>query len=382
MPEPLIAQVARWARDLPDAPAYVFADYLGDGSRHTLTWGQADLRARALAVRLSELAGPGERAAILVPQGLDHVVALLGAMYAGLVSVPRASSSDALVMTHSAAPVQARGRPVVVVDEVPDTLAGQWQDRRADPDEVACLLDGRVEITHGNLAAAAARLLDAFQPASWVSWLPLSHGLGLVPTVALPAASGGRAVFMDPAAFVLRPARWLELLGEHPGCCTAAPNFAFEYAAARVTAAERAVLDLSGVRVMLNGAEPVRPGTIDAFHAAFAGCGLRPESHTPCYGPAEASGFAAAMERDAVPVVTDFDRDALRGGRGVPYGMGARSTHVSCGRPDPRTLAIFGADGARLPDGHVGEIRVRGPHAAAGGSLMAAGWVRTGDTGL
>jgi fatty acid CoA ligase FadD32 len=428
MPDTLIAQVARWAEEIPEAPAYTFVDYLGDGSRRTLTWRQADLKARALAVRLRELAGRGDRAAVLAPQGLDYVVATLGTMYAGLVAVPlfapglpghaerlvRAyADADPLVVltttdalggvTEFLATAQAP-KHVLTVDTVSDLLADEWEPERLRPDDLAYLqytsgstrAPTGVEITHGNLTANATQLWEAFRarPRTSVAalWLPLFHDMGLVATIAMPIMGGNQVAFMDPVAFVMSPVRWLRLLSEFGEVFTGGPNFAFEYTAARVSAEDKAGLDLSGVRVMLNGAEPVRPGAITAFQAAFAECGLRPEAHTPAYGLAEATVFVSAMGRDEPPLVTAFSREALRDGRAVPYaGEGERSTLVSCGHPYGQQVRIAAEDGRARQDGEVGEIRVRGPNVAraywrdprrSAEVFGADGWLRTGDLGV
>ncbi|UBU12754.1 fatty acyl-AMP ligase [Nonomuraea gerenzanensis] len=430
MRETLIAQVARWARELPEAPAYTFVDHLAGGARHTLTWARADLRARALAVRLRELAGPGDRVAVLVPQGLDYVVAMIGAMYARLVAVPLfapglpghgerlagayADADPMIVLTTTAAlpgvteflATAQAPKHVLAVDTVSDLLADEWEPEPTGPGDLAYLqytsgstrAPAGVEITHGNLTANATQLWELFRarPRTSVAalWLPLFHDMGLVATVAMPMMGGNLAAFMDPVAFVMRPVRWLRLLSEFTDVFTAGPNFAYEYTSARVTPGEKAGLDLSGVRVMLNGAEPVRPGAIEAFDAAFAGCGLRPEAHTPAYGLAEATVFVAATGRDERPVVTTFDRDALRDGRAVPAALGSRL--VSCGRPYGQRVRVV-SGGRALPDGEVGEIWVRGPNVAraywrdAARSAEVFGavlegeegtWLRTGDLGV
>ncbi|WP_188194296.1 fatty acyl-AMP ligase [Nonomuraea sp. SYSU D8015] len=424
MPDTLIDRVARWAREAPGAPAYTFADYLGDGARRTYTWGQADLKARALAVRLRELARPGDRAAVLAPAGLDYVVAVLGTMYARLVAVPlfapglpghaerldRAFSDadPAVVLTTTAAlpgVADFTRLPVVTVDTVSDLLADEWEPEPVGPDDLAYLqytsgstrAPAGVEITHGNLAANAAQLWEAFRarPRTSVAvlWLPLFHDMGLVATVAMPMMGGNQAVFMDPVAFVMSPVRWLRLLSEYDDVFTGAPNFAYEFTAARVRPGDKAGLDLSRVRVMLNGAEPVRPGAIEAFDAAFAGCGLRPEAHTPAYGLAEATVFVSATGRDEAPVVTGFSREALSEGWAVPCAEGERSLLVSCGRPYGQRVRIAGESGA-LPDGRVGEIWVQGPNVARGywrdpertAEAFTHGadgtWLRTGDLGV
>ncbi|MFI6903814.1 fatty acyl-AMP ligase [Nonomuraea sp. NPDC050394] len=412
----LIRRVARWAREIPDAPAYTFVDYLGDGAWHTLTWRQVDRRARALAVRVRELTGPGDRVAILAPQGLDYVVAMIGTLYAGVVAVPlfapglpghaerlaRAytDAEPALVLTTTPALPDVRafvdGGAVLAVDTVSDLLAEEWEEVALGADDLAYLqyTSGStrqptgVEITHGNVEANALQLWEAFdaKPRSSVAalWLPLFHDMGLIATIALPIVGGNQVAFMDPVAFVMHPVRWLRLLSEFDDVYTGGPNFAYEYTAARVSEADKDGLDLSGVRVMLNGAEPVRPGTGAAFHAAFARCGLRPQAHTPAYGLAEATVFVSAAGCDEVAKVTEFDREALGEGRAVAYTSGAKSTLVSCGRPTGQRVRVD------APDGHVGEIRVQGPNVARAywrdpgrsAEVFGSGWLRTGDLGV
>lgn len=426
----LISRVARWAREIPDEPAYTFVDHLGDGARRTLTWGQVDRKARALAVRLRELTEPGERVAVLAPQGLDYVVAVIGALYARVIAVPLftpdlpghadrlvrayADADPAVVLTTTAALPSVRefaeSGPVLAVDTVSDLLADEWEDEPLGPGDLAYLqytsgstrAPAGVEITHGNIEANALQLWEAFRarPRTSVAalWLPLFHDMGLIATVALPIVGGNQVAFMDPVAFVMHPVRWLRLLSEFDDVYTGGPNFAFEYTAARVTEADKAGLDLSGVQVMLNGAEPVRPGTGAAFHAAFAGCGLRPEAHTPAYGLAEATVFVSATARDEVGKITDFDRDALGEGRAVPCSGGAKTTLVSCGRPTGQRVRIVRAAGAAAgQEGEVGEIWVQGPNVARaywGDPARSAEvfraeidgeegtWLRTGDLGV
>ncbi|WP_240506799.1 fatty acyl-AMP ligase [Thermoactinospora rubra] len=421
----LTQRVARWAREIPDAPAYTFADYLGDGSRRTLTWRQAHLKACALAVRLRETARPGDRAAIMAPSGLPYVVAMLGCLYSGVVAVPLfspdlpghadrlarayADADPTVVLTVSSADLDGflatapAPKEVVLVDAVSDLLADEWESPPPQPSDLAYLqytsgstrAPAGVEITHANLAANAEQLYSAFRgtprASSLALWLPLFHDMGLVATIALPIVGGNHAVFMDPVAFVMRPARWFQLLGESGDVYTGGPNFAYEYALARVTPEDMAGVDLSGVRVMLNGAEPVRPATIERFNRFFAAYGLRPEAHTPAYGLAEATVFVSAAGRDEPARVADFSGEALSAGRAVPYsGEGRRSRLVSCGRPYGQDLRVAGPGAAPLPDGHVGEIWVKGPNVARGywrdpartEEVFAGGWLRTGDLGV
>ncbi|WP_433246380.1 fatty acyl-AMP ligase [Streptosporangium sp. CA-135522] len=442
MSDALIARVERWAGEIPDAPAYTFMDYSAgsDGVKRTLSWAKAHLKARALAVRLREVTLPGERAAILAPQGLEYVVAILGAMYARVVAVPLfapdlpghadrlirayADADPVCVLTTTTAleGVRAfldggsapRPKQVITLDTVSDLLADEWEPEPIGIDDLAYLqytsgstrVPTGVEISHANVTANAEQLWEAFRATPRVStaalWLPLFHDMGLIATIAAPMVGGNQAVFMDPVAFVMHPVRWLRMLSEHDDVFTGGPNFAYEYTAARVTEEEKATLDLSGVSVMLNGAEPLRGSTIDRFSEAFAACGLRPEAHTPGYGLAEATVFVTAMDRDLPARVTRFDRDELTAGRAVPVtgpSTGGRmvSDLVSCGVPTGQRVVIASESGTAKPDGEVGEIWVRGPNVSRAywrdeersaevfGNVLdgeEGTWLRTGDLGV
>ena len=65
------------ARQQPVAAAYTYIDYDVDsaGYRQTLTWAELYGRVQTLAAEIRTYGAPGDRAAILAPQGLEYVVA-------------------------------------------------------------------------------------------------------------------------------------------------------------------------------------------------------------------------------------------------------------------------------------------------------------------
>jgi long chain fatty acid CoA FadD26 len=205
---------------------------------------------------------------------------------------------------------------------------------------------------------------------------------------------------MDPAAFLHEPVRWLRLLAAHPNAVSAAPNFAYDYCAASVSEDQKAGLRLDRVTALINGSEPVRPGTADRFHAAFAGQGLAPQTHCPSYGLAEATVFVCAARPGEPLSRFALDRDALAAGKALP----ARPDDpravllAGCGTPAGQRVRIADpVTRALLPEGEVGEIWVQGPNVGRGywnrgaadvfGAEFAdsaaglGGWLRTGDLG-
>jgi acyl-CoA synthetase (AMP-forming)/AMP-acid ligase II len=456
----LVERVRDLARAVPGRTAYTFADYgaAPQGAAMSLTWAEVDERARAVAVALRDRMLAGERAAVLAPQGLDYVVAMLGALYARVVAVPLfapdlpghgdrlvrilADAGPACVLTTEAtAPsVAALLREhalgtltdVIAVDRLGTSGAAGWRGEPIGGADVAYLqytsgstrAPAGVMITHGCLAANAAQIMAALgvqrDTATALSWLPLFHDMGFVLAVAMPALCNAASVFTDPVHFLMRPVRWLQLASGRTEVFTAGPNFAYEYCATRISEPERAGLDLSGVRAFINGAEPVRPATLDKFYRAFAGCGLDRNAMIPAYGLAEATVFVASGHPRRPARAVAFDRAALQRGDAVPRGEtvlgdpqepapgsvpadGAAGAvvMVSCGVPSGQHVAIVDPRSARpCPPGRVGEIWVNGPNVSPGyfrlgpgeafGAVLAAappgmpagGWLRTGDTGV
>jgi long chain fatty acid CoA FadD26 len=429
--------VRHWAETTPDRRAFTFVEHPAPGSRgvhRTLTWRRLEARVRALAARLAQEAGPGERVALLCPQGTDYITGFLAALTAGLVAVPlyppglpghgdrlvavMADARPAAVLTTSRILAEVTDFceraevPVVAADQVADATAQDWRAPEPDPEATAYLqytsgstrTPAGVEITHANVVANAHQALSAYcshtHPVTCVGWLPLYHDMGLVLSVAAPVARGLLSVLMDPAAFLHEPARWLRLLTAHPRAVSAAPNFAYDYCASTVTDAQKADLRLDGVTALINGSEPVRPSTADRFHAAFAAQGLDADVHCPSYGLAEATVFVSAARPGEPLARFALDRDALAAGKALP----ARPDDpravllAGCGTPAGQRVRIVDpVSRAVLSEGEVGEIWVRGPNVGRGywnnepqsrrvfGAALAGdtpgGWLRTGDLG-
>jgi fatty acid CoA ligase FadD32 len=458
-PATLVQRARQLAAASPDRPAYTFVDYQAraQGQAQCLTWAELDRRASALAAVLRRHGMAGERAAVLAPQGLDYVVAMLGAFYARVIAVPlftpelpryadrltsvMADAAAACVLTTSAARASvtallsrapAPPRLVLAVDAVEPDPAGAGPDEEIGAGDIAYLQytsgstrqPAGVMITHGCLAANTAQIAERLRiepgQVTTVGWLPLFHDMGFVLTVAMPMAVAAQAVFMDPAAFLMRPVRWLQLASGRSEVFAAGPNFAYDYCAARIGEDAKAGLDLSGVRALLNGAEPVRPATMRRFAAAFAGCGLPAGAMTPAYGLAEATVYVSSGAPGEVSRVVAFDRRALELGTAVerPAGPGPAGpaagpaasaagggviSLVSCGKPGGQHVAIVDPATRRArPAGQAGEIWVSGPNVSPGyfrppadsrdvfgatltaapENLPAGGWLRTGDTGV
>jgi len=411
----LVRHVEKWAKVRGDRLAYRFLDFSTerDGIARDISWSDFSARNRAVGARLQQVTEPGDRIAILCPQNLDYLVALFGALYSGRIAVPLfdpaepghvgrlhavlddCSPSTILTTTDAAEGVRkfirarsAKERPrVIAVDAVPNEVASTWQEPEAGENTIAYLqytsgstrTPTGVQITHLNLPTNVLQVLVGLEGKEGdrgLSWLPFFHDMGLI-TALLSPVLGHNFTFMTPAAFVRRPGRWIREMArkpeDAPDCevFTVAPNFAFEHAAVRgVPKDGEPPLDLSNVKGILNGSEPVSPASMRKFYEAFAPYGLRETAIKPSYGLAEATLFVSTTPMDEPPRVIHVDRDELNNQRFVEVPADAPNAvaQVSAGviAVDEWAVIVDPDSASELPDGQIGEIWLHGQNLGVG----------------
>ncbi|WP_192809806.1 fatty acyl-AMP ligase [Actinomadura rudentiformis] len=417
----------------PNQIAMSFVDHSGggDGRLEPLTYGDLDTRVRTLGNALRGTVAPGSRVAILCPTGPEYVTSFLACLYSGVIAVPlfmpeafrhgdRLALAIADAQCEAAITVKPAGRTpeelglddslrLIHADEFELDAAAPWKPL-APRDTTAYLQytsgstrhPAGVRVTHRNMEVAVDQLASRFgiTPASsLVSWLPFFHDMGLVYAITLPLAIGMPAVHMTPFAFVQQPRRWLDLISRHGATHTVSPNFGLDLCVDRIPADRRAGLDLSRLRCLTNGSEPVRARSLERFTEAYAPYGFRAAAHTPAYGLAEATLMVAGNGPDREPLVAAFDRAELGAGRVRRTAADDPDGHtmVGCGAAAWQDVWIVDpATGQTLAPDRVGEIWVRGGNVCDGywndrertGEVFGArldgesGWLRTGDLGF
>lgn len=410
-----IVEVLRWRGEhQPDDTTFTFLADGEDDERH-LTFGELDRQARAIATALINEGAVGNRALLVYDSGLDYIAALYGCLYAGVVAVPvyppdpfrvdrtlprlRAIVNDAqatwLLATQETLDWT---RPMFShVSGIASTLATDQITAAGDTPAVELALPEReqpallqytsgstgeprgVTITHANLVANLSSIHRALDRDGNVAvlWLPVYHDMGLIGGIFQPPFSGRRAILMSPVSFMQRPVRWLRAVSRYRGTVTAAPDFAYELCVRKVSAEERAELDLSCLLFAMNGAEVVRPETLDRFAEKFADCGFSRKAFYPCYGLAEATLMVTGGDGLQEPAVRSFAAAALERKRAVAARGGADARRlVGCGHAVAgQTVAIVDPDTLEpLAERSVGEICV------AGGSVAQGYWNRPEET--
>lgn len=398
----------RHARDKPKAAVFRFIK-APDFSTTDLTY--ADLRERALriaqALRLRH--ADGHRVLLLLQPGPDYIAAFIGCLYAGAIPVPiypprprrvperfLAVAEDAAARFAIATPevrrqieatvdarTEAMGRLIWLTPEGETGAPSDWILPYFDAATPAFLqytsgstADPKgVVVTHGNLehnlTIYVERFLMSLDDVLGFSWLPPFHDLGLIANLLGAVRHGVPEVIMSPQNFMRDPLSWLRGISQFRATSSAAPNFAYELCAARAEAnpGQLEGLDLSCWKSAFNGAEPIRPETVERFARTFAPFGFDPEAMCPGYGLAEATLVVSAQHRGRGALIEGFDRVALREGRVLPSQDTVNAVRL-VGSGDVlngQELVIVDPVSRRVCEPEkVGEIWVRGASVARG----------------
>ena len=392
-------------------------------------WKESCRRAHALyALGLRR----GDRIALVLPEPDEFVLTFMACLSAGIVAVPMyppatlakmeaygdtvrhilsASGAKLLITSealrnlleeHLVGGTNLSARVVVesVVSRAPEAPEG-WEPDPVSLDDLAFLqfTSGStsrpkgVMVTFENLAAnAQAIMVDGLQSTpedKGVSWLPLYHDMGLIGFVVAPLYTLVQVMFLPTMSFIRRPSIWLEAIHKFRGTITFAPNFAYALAARAVTDAQASGWDLSCMRALGCGAEPIQAGVLRGFLDRFEKNGLSPTSVLPSYGMAEAT-LAVTFHDMAEPLHIDrVDVNEMRKGKAVSCETGGMEL-VACGKAFPgHDIRVVSTSGSLLGDREVGQIETRGPSVTKGyfenpeatRDAFVDGWLKTGDLG-
>lgn len=390
---------------------------LADGNDQCAPWAEVyEMSCRVMSWLHGQGLGPGSRILLYGRTSLDMVVAIESAWLAGLsvtfVSPPIRSRRRSQTQQRREAICRSLQPDLILVD---DTLSGDiassaccpvvelsrwrrgWQAERpaipAHVDRTALVVAQPTSGTTGRQKAvrvprrclevnhqSMARRLALDSDDVFVSWLPLSHDMGLVGMLGLPMVTGASLVVADREQFIQQPAAWMDWCSKFRGTLTAAPSFAYGIASKLLQYQDD--LDLSSLRYTVSGSEQIRVDAFESFLGAAAERGLDRSSALSVYGMAEATLGVTFPEPG-----TGLQWDTV-----TSPGRRARSI-----RSTDRRLALLGRslDGLELEvrphagsivDREVGEIHIRGSSMTPGylddvEERGSGTWFATGDLG-
>ncbi|WP_158621323.1 AMP-binding protein [Streptomyces triticirhizae] len=415
LPQPatLAHALARHAAERGDALAVHYLT--AGGVRREHSYAELHRAALALGARLADL--PGDQSdqpfvLIALPGGLDYVTAFFACLAAGATAVtyhpPALSSARAgrgyderlarilrdcrpsavlaetdlherlarvgaevgltpWLLDPTRADEAAEGPPPLAEPLARPERLGLLQYTSGSTSEPKGVMVSNANLVHN--AAGLAANLGSGPGQTAVGWLPLFHDMGLIGMICHPVLAGMAVRMSTPAVFLRQPVSWLREISDHRATVTIAPDFGYATAARKIPEHRRDGLDLSSLRHALNGAEPVRPRTIEEFAKQYAPWGLDPHAMMPVYGLAEGTLCVTCLDHRAEPALSEVSAPELRAGRVAPADGPRRVVLVGCGRSfteDTDVAVVDPATRRRQPEGHVGEIWVNGPSVAGG----------------
>ncbi|HTW73600.1 MAG TPA: non-ribosomal peptide synthetase [Steroidobacteraceae bacterium] len=412
----------------------------GEQQAHTVAYSELYERALGILYRLQRLGvQPGDRLLLFLGSNEPFVDAFWAAILGGIVPVPVAPgisdehrhkllrialrlqrpylyseqrllerigefAADKGSAPERAAFAALRER-AFLVDDLTE-LGRSGRPHRCAPEDLAFIQFSSgstreprgVMLTHANILAnvRGATEVAQFGPDDVsLSWMPLTHDMGLIGFHLVMFANRVHAHLMPTELFVRRPLLWLQLASRVRASLLCSPNFGYRHYLKMLGERIPEGLDLSNVRLIFNGAEPISVELCEEFVARLAGTGLAASAMYPVYGLAEGS-LAVSFPRPGAPLrATAFDRRHLGvGQRAQPAAPGAREALrlASVGGAIPYCeLCITDEADRPCAAGVVGHIQIRGQSvtqgyyadpAANAAAFTAEGWLRTGDVGV
>ncbi len=397
----------------------------------TLTYGELATRARKVACGLiARDVAPGDRIALMLPTGTDFFIAFFGVLYAGAIPVPiyppmrlsqledhlrrqtgilrNAGAHLLITMPEGGRLAGLLRAPTETLDTIENvanletSAAPVSLPLVTDPDATALIQytsgstgDPKgVVLSHANLLAnirAMGEVMEASSSDVFVSWLPLYHDMGLIGAWLGCMHFGAPLYAMPPLSFLVRPESWLWAIHRFRATFSASPNFGFELCLNKVADREVEGLDLSSLRMVANGAEPVSAQTLRRFIERFGRYGFPERAMAPVYGLAESSVGLAFPPLGRSPIIDRIDRDQLSVyGRAEPaQPEDARPLEVvACGQPLPgHEIRIVDDAGYELGERREGRLEFRGPSTTRGyfrneiktRELIYHGWLDSAD---
>jgi acyl-CoA synthetase (AMP-forming)/AMP-acid ligase II/acyl carrier protein len=255
-----------------------------------------------------------------------------------------------------------------------------------------------VVLTHGNLLAniqGATEVCGFNENDVSLSWMPLTHDMGLIGFHLVMFANRVHTHLMPTELFVRRPLLWLSFASRVRATILCSPNFGYKHYLKVLGERVPEGLDLSAVRLIFNGAEPISVELCEEFLTRLTPARLSRNSMYPVYGLAEAS-LAVSFPPPGAPLRTlALNRHHMNSGDPVePVAAAERDAVllVSEGHAIPYCRVRIADDADQeLPEDRIGHVHMTGENvtrgyfedpAANAAAFTADGWLRTGDLGL
>lgn len=255
-----------------------------------------------------------------------------------------------------------------------------------------------VMLTHDNLLCnteAIANRLAVTQQDIFYSWMPLTHDMGMIAFHLTPFLSQINHSIMSTNALIKSPALWMIKAQEHGATVLGSPNFGYKLLLTAYKPKVAEGWDLSKIRVILNGAEPISIELCHRFVQEMGAYGLPNTAILNAYGLAEGSVGVSIKNPDEPLHGICIDRRIVGIGEQIQE-ITDESQHAvvfaEVGYPiDYVSIRISNEKSEKLPERVIGQIQIKGRSVTSGyyrneaatkKAVLQDGWLDTGDLGF
>ncbi|MGK5091093.1 SDR family NAD(P)-dependent oxidoreductase [Deltaproteobacteria bacterium TL4] len=253
-----------------------------------------------------------------------------------------------------------------------------------------------VMLTHKNLltnAIDALTRVEVKQEDIYLGWMPLSHDFGMIGFHLTPLVGRVQQYLLEPSLFVRNALSWISKAHEHRATVMSSPNFGYRHFLKSFKPEQAQGWDLSCIRAILNGAEPISAELCHEFEKMLKPYGFLETSIKTGYGLAEGT-LIVSMNYNRRFESYWLDRNQLGMGQTVrPVASSDPNVvHVVDVGPslDHYQIRISDEAGNLLKEDTVGIIEIHGDSVTKGyynnpqktkEVFSADGWLNTGDLG-
>ena len=375
----------------------LFLHFEGYQMEEAVTYKEFEERAKKFAGYLQSIGSKGERALILLPICIDYLTAYVGCLLTQTISIPlyevleenQVADIVKIINNSDASYIITDSKSVPKLEECLGDLAedlifctidnfqeAPYVEKEIDDEDIAYLQytsgstkDAKgVKISYKNLYSSCKVMqahLYLCDSDVFVSWLPFHFDMGLVGYIANTLFDGASCCFTSVNGFMKQPDSWLNAISIYKGTIIIAPNFCYEMCG-KLPEETLSKMNLSSVRLTINGSELVRNSTLHKLIDSLEKYGLSFDSINPSYGLAENTLVVTSHEPHKGYEYITLNEEKLRENI-IEYtesGLDIVSCGIVCGGVTVKVVGVENND--VLQDDNIGEIWVAGDSVSEG----------------
>ena len=253
-----------------------------------------------------------------------------------------------------------------------------------------------VILTHKNLVTNVEAIIKGVKMTRedrTVYWLPLTHDMGIIGCHISLVFITGNQYIMPTKLFISNPILWLKKITEYKSTMLAVSDFSLHFILSAIKNKE-VDIDLSSVRFILNGAEPISVKGCKAFFNVMKNYNLNEDTLFCAYGMAEATLAISLPDLGEGLQYVSIDRKSLKIGQKVTFiseSSPFAALYAKEGKAvDNVEIRICDENDVIVDDSVFGHIQIKGQSVSNGyfneedcvNSKTEDGWFRTGDIGF